>query len=63
MGIFDELNKSLKQSKNELKEAGFVEGGKFKLSETGKIEYEKLIESGFDYVTEMDGIKLFRKRK
>jgi integrase len=26
-------------------------------------EATKLIESGFDYVTEMDGIKLFRKRK
>lgn len=26
-------------------------------------EAKKLIEAGFDYVTEMDGIKLFRKRK
>ena len=23
----------------------------------------KLIESGFEYITEMDGVKLFRKRK
>lgn len=23
----------------------------------------KLIEAGFDYVTEIDGVKLFRKRK
>jgi len=26
-------------------------------------EASKLIESGFDYVTELDGVKLFRKRK
>jgi len=26
-------------------------------------EAAKLIESGFEYVTEMDGVKLFRKRK
>jgi integrase len=26
-------------------------------------EARKLIESGFEYVTELDGIKLFRKRK
>jgi len=26
-------------------------------------EASNLIESGFDYVTEMDGIKIFRKRK
>jgi site-specific recombinase XerD len=26
-------------------------------------EAAKLIEQGFDYVTEIDGIKLFRKRK
>jgi hypothetical protein len=26
-------------------------------------EAQKLIESGFEYVTEIDGIKLFRKRK
>jgi integrase len=26
-------------------------------------EAQKLIESGFEYVTEMDGVKLFRKRK
>jgi hypothetical protein len=26
-------------------------------------EAVKLVESGFEYVTEMDGVKLFRKRK
>jgi hypothetical protein len=26
-------------------------------------EAKALVESGFDYVTEVDGIKLFRKRK
>jgi len=26
-------------------------------------EAKALIESGFEYVTEMDGVKLFRKRK
>ncbi|MGC9345653.1 MAG: hypothetical protein ACP5ER_02515 [Candidatus Bathyarchaeales archaeon] len=26
-------------------------------------EAESLIEAGFDYVTDMDGVKLFRKRK
>jgi hypothetical protein len=26
-------------------------------------EAKKLIEQGFEYVTEMDGVKLFRKRK
>jgi len=26
-------------------------------------EASKLIEAGFDYVTELDGVKLFRKRK
>jgi len=26
-------------------------------------EAQKLIEAGFEYVTEMDGLKLFRKRK
>ena len=26
-------------------------------------EAKKLIEEGFDYITEIDGIKLFRKRK
>ena len=26
-------------------------------------EASELIESGFEYVTEMDGVKLFRKRK
>ncbi len=26
-------------------------------------EARKLIENGFEYVTEMDGLKLFRKRK
>ena len=26
-------------------------------------ETESLIEAGFDYVTDMDGFKLFRKRK
>jgi hypothetical protein len=24
---------------------------------------QKLVEAGFEYVTEMDGVKLFRKRK
>jgi len=24
---------------------------------------QKLVESGFEYVTEIDGVKLFRKRK
>jgi hypothetical protein len=26
-------------------------------------ESKRLIESGFEYVTELDGVKLFRKRK
>ena len=26
-------------------------------------EAQKLVKSGFDYVTEVDGVKIFRKRK
>jgi hypothetical protein len=31
--------------------------------ERGSESDQKLVESGFEYVTEIDGVKLFRKRK
>jgi uncharacterized protein (DUF2461 family) len=36
---------------------------KNKVLECADKERKKLVEAGFEYVTEVDGVKLFRKRK